>query len=204
MVVEGYERLERYVRSRCAAPEAELAKIRQAFRPVRAERGTLLVRAGDEPSLIGFVARGLVRLYYADADGRERTYGYRADDELVCAYSAALRREPAPMNIAALEDTELLVASRDAFERLCAGHPCWEQLIAGLTAELYLRLERRQRDLLLADAPTRYQRFLAEQPALAARLTQREIASYIGVTPVALSRIRSRLISVNDTAAAGS
>jgi CRP-like cAMP-binding protein len=69
---------------------------------------------------------------------------------------------------------------------------------------LYLRQEARQRELLLEDAATRCRGFVTGHPGLARRLTQAQIASYVGVTPVALSRIRGRLISVNDKAAARS
>lgn len=141
---------------------------------------------------------------YAAAEGTERTYGFRAENQLVCAYSAVLRGERAQMSIEAIEPWSVLVTSRAAFDELMAGHPCWRELIARLTEELYLQQEARQRELLLEDAATRYRSFVTKHPGLAQRLTQAQIASYVGVTPVALSRIRARLISVNDKAAARS
>jgi CRP-like cAMP-binding protein len=98
----------------------------------------------------------------------------------------------------------LCAASRAAFDELRAGHSSWRELTAGLTEELYLQQEARHRELLLDDAATRYLRFVNGQPGLASRLTQALIASSIGVTPVTLSRIRARLISVNDGATARS
>lgn len=96
----------------------------------------------------------------------------------------------------------MLAASREAFDELLAAHPCWRELTARLTEQLYLRQEARQRELLLEDATSRYLGFVGSDPGLARRLTQAQIASYVGVTPVALSRIRARLILVNDKAAA--
>jgi CRP-like cAMP-binding protein len=199
---DAYDQLGALLRAWCDVPDGELAKAGKVFRPVAVPRGALLARAGERPDRVAFIARGLARLYYTAAAGTERTYGFRAENQLVCAYSAALRGEPAQMSIAAVEPCALLVASRAAFDELRAGHSCWRELIARLTEQLYLQQEARQRELLLDDAATRYLSFVTGQPGLASRLTQALIASYVGVTPVALSRIRARLISVNDGAAA--
>jgi CRP-like cAMP-binding protein len=194
----AYERFERFMLRWCEFPDAEIAKARAVFEPGGVPRGALLVRAGDPPERVAFIVRGLVRLYAVGLDGTERTYGFRAEDELVCAYSAVLRGETSGMFIQALEPCSLLVASRAGFDELCAGHHSWRVLVARLTESLYVRQERRQAELLFDDATTRYRNFMVEQSALAWRLTQRQIASYVGVTPVALSRIRRTLTSVND------
>jgi CRP-like cAMP-binding protein len=201
---DAYAQLGAFLRGWCEFPDAELAKVRQVFRPVTAPRGVLLTMAGEHPDRVAFIAAGLVRLFYTAADGTERAHGFRAENQLVCAYSAVLRGEPAHMSIETVQPCELLVASRVAFDELRAGHWCWRELIARLTEQLYLQQEARQRELLLDDAATRYLSFITGQPGLAGRLTQALIASYVGVTPVALSRIRARLISVNDKAVARS
>jgi CRP-like cAMP-binding protein len=179
-------------------PTADADRGRALFRPARVERGELLVRAGDRPDRVGFVERGLFRLYRSDAAGTERTLAFRAEGELVCAYSAALRRETSQVTIEALEPAELMVAPRSAYDAMVQASAGWQQLVARLTEALYLRVEQRQTELLLADATDRYRLFLAGHGDLAARLTQRQIASYVGITPEALSRIRRRLISIND------
>jgi CRP-like cAMP-binding protein len=188
---------ERFLRQ---LPADEAERGRKVFHPVRVERGELVVRVGDQPDRVAFVERGLFRLYGTDESGTERTLAFRAEGELVCAYSAVLRREPSKIAIEALEPSDLLVARRPEYDAMVAANPGWQHLVARLTEALYLGLERRQRDLLLTDAADRYTSFLADHSALADRLTQRQIASYIGVTPEALSRIRRRLISLHDTA----
>lgn len=187
---------ERFVR-RLPADEADRG--RRLFRPVGVERGELFVRQGDPPNRVALVERGLFRLFGTDEAGNERTLAFRAEGELVCAYSAVLRQEPSRIAIEALEPSDVMVAERPAYDVLVAENPGWQQLIAKLTEALYVRLDQRQSELLLDDASTRYQRFLADHGGLASRLTQRQIASYVGVTPEALSRIRRRLISINDS-----
>jgi CRP-like cAMP-binding protein len=199
--VDDFGRLDVFLRGWCDFPGAELAKAKRVFRPAAVPRGAFLTRAGERPDRVTFIVAGLVRIVYETAAGTERTYGFRAENHLVCAYSAVLRGERARMSIETLEPCSVLVTSRAAFDELTAGHRCWRELIARLTEDLYPRQEARQRELLLDDATTRYRGFVTEHPGLARRLTQAQIASYVGVTPVALSRIRGRLTSVNDKAA---
>ncbi|MFC4912475.1 Crp/Fnr family transcriptional regulator [Actinomadura gamaensis] len=195
--MDGFAALDRYFVRLADVPRDELPRMRGVFRPVRLARGELLFRAGEPADKVAFVVEGLIALWYSAADGRERVLGFRAEDELVCAYGAVLRDSPAHATAEALEETRLLVASRPAFDELCAGHPAWGRALAKLTDRLYLQQDERQRALLMDDAETRYRDFLAAYPHLAGRLTQRQIASYVGVTPVALSRIRSRMAAVN-------
>ncbi|WIN00292.1 Crp/Fnr family transcriptional regulator [Actinoplanes oblitus] len=171
-------------------PDAELVKARAVFRPRWVAAGTVLQRAGEPSRDVSFVVRGLTRMCYP---GVERTKGFRAEGDLVCSYAAVLREVPSELRIEAVEACELLTAGRAAFDRLCAGDPAWQAMLSAMTARLFLDEERRQRDLLTIDATGRYRAFLAEQPELAARLTQRQIAAYVGVSPEALSRIRHTL-----------
>ena len=176
-----------------AVPDAELAKAHAIFRPRRLPARSYLQRAGEPVEQVSFITRGLTRFCYLVEGGAVRTTGFRAEGELVCAYAAALRQAPSQQFIEALEPCELLTASRSAFVQLCAGHPAWGQVLAALTERLFLDEQRRHRDLLTEDAAARYQTFVAERPELAGRLTQRQIASYVGVSPEALSRIRTAL-----------
>jgi CRP-like cAMP-binding protein len=191
--VSGYEQLARYLRSWADVPGTELARIRTVFRPMQAGPGELLVRAGDPPSEVHFVVDGLVRVFYVDAEGVERTKAFRAENRLVCAFSAVLRGEPSQLFVETMTTSSLLVATREAFDRMVAGHPCWREVVSRITEQLYVEEERQRWELLTNDAATRYRHFLAEQPALAARLTQRQIASFLRITPESLSRIRARL-----------
>jgi CRP-like cAMP-binding protein len=191
--VDAYAVLDEAFRGWGAVPDAELAKAHAIFQPRRVPVRTLLQRAGEPVEQVAFMVRGLTRMFYSGDDGVERTKGFRAEGELVCSYAAALRDAPSEQFIEALEECELLTAHRSAFARLCAGHPAWAAILRAMTERLFLDEERRHRELLIEDATTRYRAFVTERPVLAARLTQRQIAAYIRVTPEALSRIRTAL-----------
>lgn len=178
-------------------PDAELAKLLSLCRPAALCRGEHLLRAGETPRSLAFVESGLLRLYYLDADGREFTKSICMEGEVVAAYSALLLDEPSRLFIEALEDTRLLVVDYRAYQELAAGHPCWAVVNQRRAEALFIKKEQREAALLLDDAETRYRQFLADHPGLEARVRQHHIASYLGITPVALSRIRARLRRVN-------
>jgi CRP-like cAMP-binding protein len=190
-------RLERFLRSWGPVPDAELAKAHHIFRSRDVPRRTTLVRAGDIYQQVVFVVSGLVRIYDLNESGIERTKAFRGEDQLACVFSAVAQREPSRSFIVTVEDSQTLVASRQAFEELTAGHPVWPGIIGAIVTSLYVEEERRHSELLMDDAPTRYRNFLTREPELAARLTQRLIASYIGITPVALSRIARKFRNVD-------
>lgn len=185
------------LRALADVPETELAKLLALCRPAALRRGEHLLRAGETPHSLAFVEAGLLRLYYLDADGREFTKSFCAEGEVIAAYSALLLGQPSRLFIEALEDARLLVIDYRAYQELAAGHLCWGAVNQRRAEALFIKKEQREAALLLDDAETRYQQFLADHPGLEARVRQHHIASYLGITPVALSRIRARLRRVN-------
>ena len=181
------------LRALAAIPDAELERALALFRPAALRRDEHLLRAGDVPETIAFLASGLLRLYYLDEAGDEYTKSFCCAPDLVGAYSALLLGEPSRLFIQALEDARLLVADYGQYRNLSDGHPCWQALNRRIAETLFIKKEKREAALLLDDAETRYRQFLAEYPQLEGRVRQRHIASYLGITPVSLSRIRARI-----------
>jgi CRP-like cAMP-binding protein len=139
------------------------------------------------------VVSGLLRLYYIDANGNEFIKSFCVENEIVAAYSALLLHEPSRLFIQALEPSTLLVADFAEYQAVSAQHACWQMVNSRIAETLFIKKEKREAALLLDDAETRYRAFLAEYPQLEQRVKQHHIASYLGITPVSLSRIRARL-----------
>lgn len=197
MASQGLIELSATLRALAALPDAEIARAQAIFAPRRLRPGAFFVQAGEQPATLGFVVAGLLRLYYLREDGSEYTKSFCAEREFVAAYRALLCAEPSRLFIQALEPSALLVAPYQAYQTLSAGHPGWETVNRKLAERLFLKKEQRESALLLDDAQTRYIDFLAEYPGLHHRLKQHQIASYLGITPVSLSRIRARLRRLN-------
>jgi CRP-like cAMP-binding protein len=106
-----------------------------------------------------------------------------------------LRRAPAHLTNEALEDSQVAQFSYHVLEERFDRHPSWERLGRRLAEEHYIERERREYHLLALDAGERYQRFLEDFPGLAERITQANIASYIGIKPESLSRLHRRKLT---------
>ena len=186
-----YKQFFKALQSFTPVPDEELQKAKDIFHPVRLEKECFFVRAGEIPQTLGFVVSGLLRFYYIDAAGNEFIKSFSIENGFVAAYSGLLLGEPSRLFIDAIEDSLLLVAHYEAYQTLSAGHPCWQIINRKVAEGLYIKKEKRESQLLLDDATTRYLRFLKEYPGLEGRLKQYHIASYLGITPVSLSRIRA-------------
>ena len=172
--------------------EKALHSFCDSFRLRRLEPGECFIEVGEGSRYFAFVNSGLLRFFYRQSGGREFNKSFAAENHFIGAYSAYLTQSPARFSIEALEPTVLLQASLDRIVELSEQFPCWERFRRLLTEQLYIRKEQREAEFLLDDAETRYQLFQQRYPGLEERIAQYHIASYIGITPVALSRIRKR------------
>jgi CRP-like cAMP-binding protein len=193
MASTAYSQLARVLQLLTAIPEQQIERLPNLFHPSSLSAGGFFIQAGEIPTKIGFVVAGMLRIYYVNSAGIEYTKAFCPENHFIAAYSALLLNQPAQFFIEALEDTSLLLADYEEYTRFCAGHACWQTANHRLVEWLFIKKEQREAELLLADATTRYQKFLAEYPNLETRLKQYHIASYLGISPVSLSRIRKAL-----------
>jgi len=182
-----------FLRSITDIPDAEAEKITGIFKYKKLDKGQFFIRAGDRPQTIGFIISGILRLYYLNEDGGEFTKSFCVGNEMIAAYSALLLREQSRLFIEALEDSSLLAAPYESYKRISSGHICWQIINQKLAETLFIKKEKRESELLLDDAKKRYLKFLGDYPGLEKKVKQHYIASYLGITPVSLSRIRSQL-----------
>ncbi len=179
--------------SRLVAPsEEEWRAFSSLFQERRLKQGDFFVRAGQASTELCFVNSGLLRFFYETLAGSEFNKSFVQEGEFAGAHSAYLTGMPSRFNIQVLEDSHLLVAELEDITALYDRDVCWQKLGRMLAEQLYIKKEQREAEFLLDDAETRYQHFQDRYPDLEGRLPQYHVASYIGITPVALSRIRSR------------
>ncbi|OKH48838.1 cyclic nucleotide-binding protein [Calothrix sp. HK-06] len=193
MLTSAYAQLSNFLQAITEIPDNELQKLTNIFYPFSLTAGDFLIRSGEITTKIGFVVSGLLRLYYVNNAGVEFTKSFCPENDFVAAYSALLLNQPAQFNIEALEDSLLLVANYNSYQQLCTEHPCWQRIQHRFIEALFIKKEKREGELLLDDATTRYKKFLIQYPELENRVKQYHIASYLGISPVSLSRIRKAL-----------
>lgn len=167
--------------------------LRQTLIPVKFSKGQFLVREGDANGVLYHIDQGLVRFVYTTGDGREFNKSFAAEGEFVGCLRSILTQQPCRFAIQALEATQTLALYPQERETLWKKYPELERFGRLLAERLALRKEEREAEFLLDSAECRYQRFINDHPTLQERIPQYHIASYIGITDVALSRIRKRL-----------
>jgi len=157
------------------------------------KKGEVYVRQGEVPRSIGFIYSGLMRKFYLSPDGREFTKLFCVEKQFVAAFASFLSREESYFSVEALEDSTVVNLSYDYFKAGIERDVCWLKLYNRAIESFYLIKEKREGQLLTENAKSRYIRFLEEYPGLEDRVKQYQVASYLGITPVSLSRIRSEM-----------
>ncbi|MBI9075249.1 MAG: Crp/Fnr family transcriptional regulator [Desulfatibacillum sp.] len=193
MRIKNAEQVRELLGFHILAPDEEWDKLKALFRPLHVPKHEFFIRAGEKPHMLGAIASGLFRTFCITDKGDERILAFRQEGQILGGYAPYLMNQDNWYSIQALEDSELLCFSFGDLETLSAGHPCWEKFIHNYTVRMFLEKECRERSLLMEDAAARYLSFLEGNPGLADRISQYHIASYLGISPVSLSRIRSGL-----------
>lgn len=188
-----YQKLITVVTALHEIPVAQLQRLTQIFYQQTVPKNNFFIRAGERSNQIGFNVSGLFRYYYTDVSGNEYTKYLCTENSFIISYSAMLLRTESSYSIEALEDSEILVADCIAFNQLFEEHPCWHVFARKMLEEIYIYNEERERSLILDSAETRYLKFLNDYPGLEKRMKQYHIASYLGVNPVTLSKVRNNL-----------
>jgi len=171
-------------------PPPTLADFVQLFSPRSLEKREAFVSAGTTPTSIAFVCEGLLRMYYPRPDGRESNKSFVAENELCAAFEALLDGRPTRLAIECLEPTRLLVASYAEVRSLYDRDPYWDRVGRCVAERLYVKKVRKEAQLLMGSASERYEVFLTECAGIEARVPDYHVASYLGITPESLSRIR--------------
>jgi CRP-like cAMP-binding protein len=161
----------------------------------RYPRGELFTRLGDTSHRLGFVLEGLFRVYYTDSEGKQHVRNFCKEGVPIGSYATVLSGQPAHVDIEALEDSTVIQFGYGALLRQFERGAAWERLGRRIAEEHYISRERREHALLQLDAPARFKLFHEEFPGLASRLSGSDVASYIGVRPETLSRLRRKLVS---------
>jgi CRP-like cAMP-binding protein len=160
-------------------------------------KGEHFIHSGEIPVQLAFNLKGLFRYYYIDRKGNDFTKGFISVGGPVSSYSAMISQTPSWINIEALEDSTLAVIGYADWKKILNSHACWKDFLIAYLERGYCTKEARERDFLLLDAADRYRKFQQTFHSIEGRLKQHYIASFLGITPVALSRIRKKMGLIN-------
>lgn len=152
-----------------------------------------LLQEGDVCKVVAFVENGALRLYRVDEDGTEHIVQFALDGWFITDLYSFLTNEPSTYNIDAIEDSELVLISRPASEELRKLSAKYQEFIFQATSEAYIQLERRITSTISLGLEERYKDLVTNFPTITQRVPQHMIASYMGLTPETISRVRKRI-----------
>lgn len=150
-----------------------------------------ILKEGQLCKNISYVHSGTLRAYYLDKDGKESTVMFAINDWWITDMFCFINRQPAMLHIEALEHSTVFQLSRDNFDRLCNEVPKFERFFRIIMQNAYIREQLRVIQNLSLSAEERYYSFMEKYPHIVQQVTQKQIASYLGITPEFLSMIRA-------------
>ncbi len=153
---------------------------------------TCLLTEGQACKHLSYVHSGALRSYCLDKDGKESTIMFAVADWWVTDMYCFLNNKPAMMYIEAIEDSCIFQLSKENFDKLFSTIPKFERFFRILMQNAYTREQLRVIESLSLAAEERYDRFLLKYPQIVKQVTQKQIASYLGITPEFLSTIRKK------------
>jgi len=186
------ERVKRLFNTITPIPEEEWQHAKQFISFRDYEKGEHLLAAGEMAEHSFVILRGIVRVYYLTDEGKERNRCFVTEDQVTGSVSSIIGKVPSWFSIQALEPTTAALLPRRAIEMVYDRHRCWDRFGRVIAEGALVAIEKREGELL-DPLEVQYQRLLDSFPQLVARVAQYHIASYLGITDVALSRLRGRM-----------
>lgn len=154
-----------------------------------------LLQEGDVCKFIAFIEKGALRQFSVDENGNERIIQFGLEGWTISDLYSFLTDEIATYNIDALEDAEVVLISKAAHQDLLLKVPKYETYTRLQITGAYIAMQRRLTSIISSPVEERYSEFIALYPDIVQRVPQHMIASYMGLQPETLSRIRRRLSS---------
>ena len=163
------------------------------FTPKVLKKGDYFISDGQTAKEIGFLESGIIRAFYRSDEAIEYNKHFFINPSFIGGYASLITKTPNQINQQALTDCKLQVALYDKIQNLYQTCPDLERAGRILAEQFFVQKEQREIEIVLLEADKRYQIFQKDFPELEQQIPQYHIASYLGITPTQLSRIRRKL-----------
>lgn len=162
------------------------------FKKSSLKKGEVFIQAGAYAREMGFLKAGVMRAFYRTEDGKEYNKHFFQEPCFIGGYASFISGQPNQIIQEALTDCEILVADYGKLTSLYDKHPDLERMSRKLAEYFFVQKEQREVEIVLLDADERYAIFQKQFANLEQQIPQYHIASYLGITPTQLSRIRRK------------
>lgn len=183
------ERISTYVR----ITDQDIELINHSFELNSFQKGTILQKEYSVPKHLYYIVSGHMRLFYINDSGDEVTTRISKPNEFITPFLHFIHGRISKMNTECITDCEVLSVSQQNLKKLILQSPNMQEFSVVIFEEAIDMIERRADDLATLDAEQRYRKLLKEHPSILQHVPLMQIASYLGMKPESLSRIRRKL-----------
>ena len=190
-----YKVFQKYMDSKIELSPEQSDWIRSLSVVKKLRKHQYLLQEGDICKQHAFVTKGCLRSYFVDKDNVEHIVKFAVEHWWIADRDSLLSGEPAKLNIDAVEDSEAVLISKEGFDVICQQIPAFNDMVNNLLQSAYNASQNRVLANISLSACEKYENFLQRYPDLALRIPQGMIASYLGISPETLSRVRNQVMS---------
>ncbi len=165
----------------------------KSFRELKIKKGDHFLKEGEPNLLLGFIVKGLVRIYITKNGDEQSCIDFSKEGEFITVYDSFLQKGISTQSIQAIEDTSLLVINNNDLQYFYQNIPNGDRLGRILIEKRLIELAGQLYSNYLHNSEQRYLHFVKTYPDLLQRIPQYHISSFVGIKPQSLSRIRKRL-----------
>ena len=158
------------------------------------KKGDFLIQEGQLCKEVAFLKTGILRSFFSPESGEEITYCITFPNTLTTAYSSFITGSPTLENIQAVSAAELIVIQKADLDQLSQSSLNWTRFLKMIAEQQYLELEKRLFLFQKEKAKKRYMDLLENQPVYVLQIPLQYLASYLGITPRHLSRLRREVV----------
>lgn len=190
--------VDRIIRNVCSVIDLDQEEIDwfvSILEPRSFEKKEMVLSSGEICRYQTFVIQGCLKIFYTDNSGLDHTVKFAIEDWWAFDLQSFVTREPAFYSIQALEDTDVFQISKSNHDLLYERIPRFEKFGRLMFQNSYILLQNRMTQNLYETAEEKYYHFTEKYPGLELRIPQKEIASYLGITPEFLSMLRKKRLA---------
>jgi len=185
-------KIEAFIRQFIEPNEEEWKAFADILQQKTLKKKDMLLESGQICNFIGFVNSGVIR-EYAFQNGKESTVDFVAENQFIVDFPSFIRGTPSRQYLEALTDVDMLIFKKDALNAIFDKYKIWERFGRLIVEQVFCTMEEKRKNIISTTHEEQYRNFASAYPNVVQQVPQYYIASYLGLTPEHLSRIRKKV-----------
>jgi CRP-like cAMP-binding protein len=186
-----FEIFRKYIEGRISLTEEQFGRLQGLCIIKKLRKKQYLLQEGDTWKYHAFITKGCMRTYSIDEKGLEHIIYFGIENWWIGDKESLMFNQPSKYNIDAVEDSEVVLFTDPNFNLACKEIPAFNDMINNILQRSFANSQSRIQAAISYTAEEKYLNFLSKYPGFATRIPQSMIASYLGITPETLSRVRN-------------